>query len=101
VAEQGCLLSSYPGKTGIGGSNPPLSAINQYTPFHSGLREITLPAVSLKFRNDDSVCGRRSIRNQTINLARVFEELTYQEISSFRPSPVPWRSQPPSHFRLV
>jgi hypothetical protein len=27
VAEQGCLLSSYPGKTGIGGSNPPLSAI--------------------------------------------------------------------------
>jgi hypothetical protein len=26
VAEQGCLLSSYPGKTGIGGSNPPLSA---------------------------------------------------------------------------
>jgi hypothetical protein len=57
--------------------------------------------VSLKFRNDDSVCGRRSIRNQTINLARVFEELTYQEISSFRPSPVPWRSQPPSHFRLV
>src|SRR6202142_1008332 len=57
VAEQGCLLSSYPGKTGIGGSNPPLSAINQYTPFHSGL---TLPVVTLKFRNDDSVCGRRS-----------------------------------------
>jgi hypothetical protein len=27
VAEQGCLLSSYPGKTGIGGSNPPLSAM--------------------------------------------------------------------------
>lgn len=26
MAEQGCLLSSYPGKTGIGGSNPPLSA---------------------------------------------------------------------------
>jgi hypothetical protein len=26
VAEQGCLLSSYTGKTGIGGSNPPLSA---------------------------------------------------------------------------
>ena len=29
VAEQGCLLSSYTGKTGVGGSNPPLSA----TPF--------------------------------------------------------------------
>ena len=29
VVEQGCLLSSYTGKTGIGGSNPPLSA----TPF--------------------------------------------------------------------
>ena len=27
MAEQGCLLSSYPGKTGIGGSNPPLSAM--------------------------------------------------------------------------
>ena len=27
VAEQGCLLSSYTGKTGVGGSNPPLSAI--------------------------------------------------------------------------
>jgi hypothetical protein len=27
VAEQGCLLSSYPDKIGIGGSNPPLSAI--------------------------------------------------------------------------
>ena len=27
MAEQGCLLSSYPGKTGIGGSDPPLSAI--------------------------------------------------------------------------
>jgi hypothetical protein len=26
VAEQGCLLSSYPDKIGIGGSNPPLSA---------------------------------------------------------------------------
>ena len=26
VAEQGCLLSSYTGKTGVGGSNPPLSA---------------------------------------------------------------------------
>jgi hypothetical protein len=26
VVEQGCLLSSYTGKTGIGGSNPPLSA---------------------------------------------------------------------------
>jgi hypothetical protein len=26
VAEQGCLLSSYPVKSGIGGSNPPLSA---------------------------------------------------------------------------
>ena len=32
VAEQGCLLSSYPGKTGIGGSNPPLSAINESHP---------------------------------------------------------------------
>jgi hypothetical protein len=29
VAEQGCLLSSYPDKIGIGGSNPPLSAIIQ------------------------------------------------------------------------
>jgi hypothetical protein len=29
VAEQGCLLSSYPDKIGIGGSNPPLSAIAQ------------------------------------------------------------------------
>ena len=28
VAEQGCLLSSYTGKTGVGGSNPPLSAIS-------------------------------------------------------------------------
>ena len=27
MAEQGCLLSSYPAKSGIGGSNPPLSAI--------------------------------------------------------------------------
>ena len=27
MAEQGCLLSSYPDKIGIGGSNPPLSAI--------------------------------------------------------------------------
>ena len=26
MAEQGCLLSSYPDKIGIGGSNPPLSA---------------------------------------------------------------------------
>ena len=26
MAEQGCLLSSYTGKTGVGGSNPPLSA---------------------------------------------------------------------------
>ncbi len=26
MAEQGCLLSSYPAKSGIGGSNPPLSA---------------------------------------------------------------------------
>ncbi len=26
VVEQGCLLSSYTGKTGVGGSNPPLSA---------------------------------------------------------------------------
>jgi hypothetical protein len=34
VAEQGCLLSSYPGKTGIGGSNPPLSAITH----NKGLR---------------------------------------------------------------
>jgi hypothetical protein len=29
VAEQGCLLSSYPDKIGIGGSNPPLSATSQ------------------------------------------------------------------------
>jgi hypothetical protein len=29
VAEQGCLLSSYPDKIGIGGSNPPLSAIHK------------------------------------------------------------------------
>jgi hypothetical protein len=28
VVEQGCLLSSYTGKTGVGGSNPPLSAIS-------------------------------------------------------------------------
>ena len=27
MVEQGCLLSSYTGKTGVGGSNPPLSAI--------------------------------------------------------------------------
>ena len=27
MAEQGCLLSSYTGKTGVGGSNPPLSAM--------------------------------------------------------------------------
>jgi hypothetical protein len=26
VAEQGCLLSSYTVKNGVGGSNPPLSA---------------------------------------------------------------------------
>ena len=26
MVEQGCLLSSYTGKTGVGGSNPPLSA---------------------------------------------------------------------------
>ncbi len=30
MAEQGCLLSSYPDKIGIGGSNPPLSAIRHY-----------------------------------------------------------------------
>jgi hypothetical protein len=30
VVEQGCLLSSYTGKTGIGGSNPPLSAKRFY-----------------------------------------------------------------------
>jgi hypothetical protein len=30
VVEQGCLLSSYTGKTGIGGSNPPLSATHEY-----------------------------------------------------------------------
>ncbi len=29
MAEQGCLLSSYTGKTGVGGSNPPLSATSQ------------------------------------------------------------------------
>ena len=28
MAEQGCLLSSYPDKIGIGGSNPPLSAMS-------------------------------------------------------------------------
>ncbi len=27
MVEQGCLLSSYTGKTGVGGSNPPLSAM--------------------------------------------------------------------------
>jgi hypothetical protein len=34
VAEQGCLLSSCPGKTRAGGSNPPLSAfvINNLQP---------------------------------------------------------------------
>src|ERR1700677_833239 len=37
VAEQGCLLSSYPGKTGIGGSNPPLSAISRHNPCNKPL----------------------------------------------------------------
>jgi hypothetical protein len=38
VAEQGCLLSSYTGKTGVGGSNPPLSATHSGF-FSSILRE--------------------------------------------------------------
>ena len=43
MAEQGCLLSSYPGKTGIGGSNPPLSAINKYTKFNRDLEKSRSP----------------------------------------------------------
>jgi hypothetical protein len=43
VAEQGCLLSSYPGKTGIGGSNPPLSAMStNVRPGHIGDRTYRL-----------------------------------------------------------
>ena len=34
VAEQGCLLSSYTAMSGIGGSNPPLSAIFLYALKH-------------------------------------------------------------------
>jgi hypothetical protein len=34
VAEQGCLLSSYTGKTGVGGSNPPLSARTTVQPYN-------------------------------------------------------------------
>src|SRR5271154_5141902 len=40
VAEQGCLLSSYPDKIGIGGSNPPLSAR------HCSARILALPSDS-------------------------------------------------------
>jgi hypothetical protein len=42
VAEQGCLLSSYPDKIGIGGSNPPLSATSS-----TRLPRLFLPANQL------------------------------------------------------
>ena len=40
--EQGCLLSSYPDKIGIGGSNPPLSATSS-----TRLPRLFLPANQL------------------------------------------------------
>src|ERR1700677_4133722 len=101
VAEQGCLLSSYPGKTGIGGSNPPLSAINKYTQIQPGLREIALSVVTSKLG-----MSRRMLTTFDPKIVRIFsraysENQLNPEISSFRPILVPWRSQSLSHFRLV
>src|SRR6202161_4761739 len=67
VAEQGCLLSSYPGKTGIGGSNPPLSAINKYTQIQPGLREIALSVVTSKLG-----MSRRMLTTFDPKIVRIF-----------------------------
>jgi hypothetical protein len=68
VAEQGCLLSSYPDKIGIGGSNPPLSAN-----INGGLFRIYLPRipcggcrpVRLHGRHFDGFGGSSDMRNRS------------------------------------
>jgi hypothetical protein len=42
VAEQGCLLSSYPDKIGIGGSNPPLSATSIFPNINGPISHLRL-----------------------------------------------------------
>jgi hypothetical protein len=49
VAEQGCLLSSYPGKTGIGGSNPPLSAKSNINDPRERINVVIYYLLSLRF----------------------------------------------------
>ena len=64
MAEQGCLLSSYPDKIGIGGSNPPLSATVKRSNKNRARRPLSLLGAVLGVIWN----GRESFRAHTLQL---------------------------------
>jgi hypothetical protein len=67
VVEQGCLLSSYTGKTGIGGSNPPLSASSSQANYDRlDTFSSEQPLLPLGFKNAATAAARRNQQEQIL-----------------------------------